>query len=228
MSDYLFEPKIPSVAIEGTSTRLPVRRIFCVGRNYAAHAREMGKDPTKEPPFFFMKPSDAVVENGSEVPYPPQTANLHYEIELVVAIGKGGVDIASDKVADHILGYAVGIDLTRRDLQLTARDMGRPWDFGKGFDKSAPLSPIIPAEGRPIPSAGRIWLTVNDEAHQDANLSDLIFPVAEIVALISQSMRLEPGDLIFTGTPEGVGPLARGDRVKGGVEGFGEISITIV
>jgi len=227
MPDYLFEPKIPSVAIAGSRQRFAVRRIFCVGRNYAAHAREMGKDPTKEPPFFFMKPADAVVDNGAAVPYPPQTNNLHHEIELVVAIGKGGADIARDAVVDHIFGYAVGIDLTRRDLQLAARDLGRPWDFGKGFDQSAPVSAIIPAEGRALPESGRIWLTVNDEIRQDANLADLIFPVADIVMLVSQSMRLEPGDLIFTGTPEGVGPIVRGDRVAGGVDGFGEIAITV-
>lgn len=228
MPAYLFTPSIPSITIEGDDRHLPVRRIFCVGRNYAAHAREMGMDPTKEPPFFFMKPADAIVESGNSVPYPPQTANLHHEIELVVAIGTGGADIARDEVANHILGYAVGIDLTRRDLQLAARDLGRPWDFGKGFDKSAPCSSIVLADGRAIPQTGRIWLTVNGEIRQDADLADLIFPIEDIVMLISQSMRLEPGDLIYTGTPEGVGPLVQGDRVEGGVDGIGSIAITVV
>lgn len=227
MSDYLFDPVVASVAIEGEATRFPVRRIFCVGRNYAAHAREMGMDPTKEPPFFFMKPADAVVESGACIPYPPQTENLHHEIELVVAIGTGGTDIAPDQAGQHILGYAVGIDLTRRDLQLAARDLGRPWDFGKGFDRSAPCSAIRRADGRDIPTAGRIWLAVNGAVRQDADLRDLIFPVADVVSLISASMRLEPGDLIFTGTPENVGPLVIGDAVTGGVDGIGEIAISI-
>jgi len=227
MTGYLFDPAIASVAIEGEEARFPVRRIFCVGRNYAAHAREMGMDPTKEPPFFFMKPADAVVESGALIPYPPQTANLHHEIELVVAIGTGGTDISPEQAGQHILGYAVGIDLTRRDLQLAARDLGRPWDFGKGFDRSAPCSAIRRADGREVPTAGRIWLAVNGTVRQDADLSDLIFPVVDVVSLISASMRLEPGDLIFTGTPENVGPLVIGDAVTGGVDGVGEIAISI-
>jgi fumarylpyruvate hydrolase len=226
MTDYLFQLPTPSLPIENQPKRMPVRRIFCVGRNYAAHAREMGKDPAREPPFFFMKPADALVESGRSVPYPPQTSNLHHEIELVVAIGRGGVDIAREQVREHILGYAVGIDLTRRDLQLAARDMGRPWDFGKGFDHSAPCS-AIRATNSPVPHQGRIWLTVNDQLRQQADLSDMLYSIEDIVALISASMRLAPGDLIFTGTPEGVGPLVPGDRVRGGVDGFGEISLEI-
>jgi fumarylpyruvate hydrolase len=226
MSTLAFEPLITSLPVEGRSVRVPIRRIFCVGRNYAAHAREMGKDPTKEPPFFFMKPADAVVESGSVVPYPPQTSNLHHEIELVVCIGRGGADIEPARAHEHILGYAAGIDLTRRDLQLAARDQGRPWDFGKGFDRSAPCSAIRTVAGA-IPNAGRIWLTVNGEPRQEADLSDLIFPVADIVARISASMRLAPGDLIYTGTPEGVGRLVPGDLVRGGVQGCGEIEIRI-
>jgi fumarylpyruvate hydrolase len=226
MHSFAFEPLVTSLPIEGRAGRMPVRRVFCVGRNYAAHAREMGKDPASEPPFFFMKPADAVVESGSVVPYPPQTRNLHHEIELVVCIGRGGADIAPARAREHILGYAVGIDLTRRDLQLQARDQGRPWDFGKGFDKSAPVSTIRPSSGA-IPESGRIWLTVNGERRQEADLSGLIFPIADIIARISSSMRLAPGDLIFTGTPEGVGPLVPGDLVRGGVEGCGEIEIRI-
>ena len=226
MSGFVFEPLVTSLPIEGRSTRMPIRRIFCVGRNYAAHAREMGKDPAQEPPFFFMKPADAAVESGSVVPYPPQTSNLHHEIELVVCMGAGGADIDPARAHEHILGYAVGIDLTRRDLQLAARDQGRPWDFGKGFDKSAPCSAIRPANGT-IPRVGRIWLQVNGRSRQDADLADMIFPIPDIIARISASMRLAPGDLIFTGTPEGVGPLVAGDLVRGGVEGYGEIEIRI-
>jgi fumarylpyruvate hydrolase len=226
MHDFAFEPLLTSLPIEGRAGRMPVRRVFCVGRNYAAHAREMGKDPAAEPPFFFMKPPDAVVESGSVVPYPPQTRNLHHEIELVVCIGRGGADITPARAREHILGYAAGIDLTRRDLQLQARDQGRPWDFGKGFDKSAPVGTIRPGSGA-IPEAGRIWLTVNGERRQEADISGMIFPIADIIARISSSMRLAPGDLIFTGTPEGVGPLVPGDLVRGGVEGYGEIEIRI-
>jgi fumarylpyruvate hydrolase len=226
MSVYAFNPLITSLPLEGQHSRVPIRRVFCVGRNYAAHAREMGKDPDKEPPFFFMKPADAVVESGSVVPYPPETRNLQHEIELVVCIGVGGANIDADRAHAHILGYAVGIDLTRRDLQLAARELGRPWDFGKGFDHSAPCSAIRPG-GREIPVQGRIWLAVNGQKRQEADLSALIFPVADIVARISASVSLAPGDLIFTGTPEGVGPLAVGDVVTGGVEGYGEIEIRI-
>lgn len=226
MNSFLFEPLVASLSMEGRNTRMPVRRIFCVGRNYAAHAREMGKDPAKEAPFFFMKPADAVVESGSVVPYPPQTSNLHHEIELVVCIGQGGADIEPDRAHEHILGYAVGIDLTRRDLQLAARDQGRPWDFGKGFDMSAPCS-AVRAAGDQVPREGRIWLSVNGALRQDADLADMIFPIPDIIARISASMRLAPGDLIFTGTPEGVGPLVAGDLVRGGVDGLGEIEIRI-
>jgi fumarylpyruvate hydrolase len=226
MSNYAFQPLVTSLQVEGQLSRVPIRRVFCVGRNYAAHAREMGKDPDKEPPFFFMKPADAVVESGSVVPYPPETRNLQHEIELVVCIGVGGSNIDPDRAATHIFGYAAGIDLTRRDLQLAARELGRPWDFGKGFDFSAPCSAIRP-NGGSIPTTGRIWLEVNGQKRQEADLSQLIFPVAEIIGRISNSMRLAPGDLIFTGTPEGVGPLAVGDRVRGGVEGCGEIEIRI-
>jgi fumarylpyruvate hydrolase len=226
MNSFLFEPLVPSLPVEGRDARMPVRRIFCVGRNYAAHAREMGKDPAKEPPFFFMKPADAVVESGSVVPYPPQTTNLHHEIELVVCMGRGGAGIEPERAHEHILGYAVGIDLTRRDLQLAARDQGRPWDFGKGFDMSAPCSAVRFAGGK-VPREGRIWLSVNGALRQDADLGDMIFPIPDIIARISASMRLARGDLIFTGTPEGVGPLVAGDLVRGAVDGLGEIEIRI-
>ncbi len=226
---FVFPPAdIPSVAIADNAARFPVHRIYCVGRNYAAHAREMGKDPDRDPPFFFSKPADAVVPDGAEVPYPPQTENLHHEIELVVAIGKGGRDIAEADVHAHVFGYAVGNDLTRRDLQLAARDKGRPWDTGKGFDFSAPISAIQPAARIGHPESGRIWLAVNDAVRQDADLADLIWDVCEIVSILSGLYTLQPGDLIFTGTPAGVGPLQRGDVVSGGIDGVGTLTTRIV
>jgi fumarylpyruvate hydrolase len=228
MTDYLFTLSAPpSVAIAGSDKRFPVRRIFCVGRNYAAHAREMGKDPDREKPFFFTKPADTVVDSGATLPYPSLTKNLHHEIELVVAIGAGGSDIPVETALDHVYGYAVGIDLTRRDLQNEAKEMGRPWDWSKGFDFSAPCAPLVEAAKAGHPTTGRIWLSVNGEMRQDASLEELIWPVADVVAFCSQSMELKPGDLIYTGTPAGVGALKPGDRVKGGIDGLSEIAITI-
>lgn len=228
MTSYVLPPPpVASVAVAGSSERFPVRRIFCVGRNYEAHAREMGKDPTREAPFFFMKPADAIMENGATVPYPPETKNLHYEIELVLAIGKGGRDIPEDKALEHIWGYGVGIDLTRRDLQNAAKDAGRPWEWGKAFDHSAPIAPIHPAAKVGHPSKGRIWLAVNGKVKQDQDISDLIWSIPEIIAICSRSMALAPGDLIMTGTPSGVGAIVAGDKVTGGVEGLGEIAITM-
>ncbi|HEV7717530.1 MAG TPA: fumarylacetoacetate hydrolase family protein [Arsenicitalea sp.] len=220
-------PSIPSVAVEGESARFPVRRIFCVGRNYAAHAREMGKDPDREPPFFFLKPADTVVDDHAVVPYPPETADFQHEIELVVAIGEAGFDVSAEAANALVFGYAVGIDLTRRDLQFKARDAGRPWDWGKGFDLSAPCAPLRRADAVGHPTAGRIWLAVNGASRQDADLAELIWPVSEVISIISRSMLLLPGDLIYTGTPAGVGPLVTGDEVSGGIEGIGEIHITV-
>jgi fumarylpyruvate hydrolase len=220
-------PAPPSVAVDGNAARFPVRRIFCVGRNYAAHAREMGRDPDREPPFFFLKPSDAVVDNDVSVPYPPQTKNFHYEIELVVAIGVGGADIPIERALDHVYGYAVGNDLTRRDLQLAAREQGRPWDWGKGFDLSAVVAPLHAVKKIGHPSKGRLWLAVNGVVKQDSDISKLIWSVPEIISFISESMTLAPGDLIMTGTPEGVGPVVRGDVITGGIEGIGEIRTPI-
>ena len=220
-------PPVATVAIAGSEQRFPVRRIFCVGRNYAEHSREMGGDTAREPPFFFTKPADAVADSGTVIPYPPLTRNLHHEIELVVAIGKGGRDIASADALDHVWGYGVGIDLTRRDLQDVAKKAGRPWDWSKGFDHSAPCGPLLPAARAPSPSSGRIWLSVNGERRQEGNLADMIWPVADIISIASASVELKPGDLIFTGTPGGVGALGPGDRVEGGVDGIGGISITI-
>ena len=225
---YVFDPPAPStVAIAGKSARFPIRRIFCVGRNYAAHAREMGRDPDREPPFFFMKPADTVVEDGTTVPYPPQTTNFHHEIELVVAIGQGGTDIPDDRALDHVWGYGVGIDLTRRDLQLQAREQGRPWDWGKGFDQSAPIAPLRPVSQVGHPRAGRIWLAVNGVLKQDSDISNLIWPVPDIISICSQSMALRPGDVIMTGAPEGVGPVQRGEVLTGGIKGLGEIRIAV-
>jgi fumarylpyruvate hydrolase len=225
----LFEaPPQPSIPVAGAAARFPVHRIYCVGRNYAAHAREMGKDPEREPPFFFLKPADAIVPGGGKLPYPPGTSNLHHEIELVVAIHEGGRDIAVDRALDHVFGYAVGLDMTRRDLQLAARDLGRPWDFGKAFDQSAPISAIQPAAGRGHVSKGRITLEVNGELRQQGDVSDLIWSVPETIAFLSQYYWLQPGDLIFTGTPAGVGAVVRGDRLKGAVEGVTELNVEIV
>jgi fumarylpyruvate hydrolase len=228
MNEFVFAPpEHCSVAIAGNDRRFPVRRIFCVGRNYAAHAREMGKDPDRDPPFFFTKPADAVVESGATVPYPSLTQDLHHEIELVVAIGQGGFRIPSGRALDHIWGYGVGIDLTRRDLQNEAKKNGWPWDWSKAFDQSAPCAPLRPATEAGPMERGRICLAVNGEIRQDADLSELIWPVRDIVSFCSEAVELKPGDLIFTGTPAGVGPLRPGDRVTGGIDGLGEIEITI-
>jgi fumarylpyruvate hydrolase len=218
----------PTVEIAGSGLRFPVHRIYCVGRNYAAHAREMGMDPDREPPFFFAKPADAVVANGTPVPYPPRTANLHHEIELVVAIGEGGRDIPLERALAHVFGYAVGNDLTRRDLQFAAREQGRPWDVAKGFDASAPVSAIRPAAEVGHPERAAIWLEVNGETRQRANLSEMIWSVPEIVAELSTYFELRPGDLIFTGTPEGVGPVRPGDSLVGGIDGLETLRTTIV
>jgi fumarylpyruvate hydrolase len=227
MTFIIDPPPQVSVAVRGSDSRFPVRRVYCVGRNYEAHAREMGKDPTREPPFMFQKPADAVIEGGSVIAYPPQTGNFHHEIELVVAIARGGRNIGIDRANEYVFGYAVGIDLTRRDLQLAARDAGRPWEWGKAFDHSAPCAPIVRAAEIGHPSKGRIWLSVNGTVKQDADISQLIWSVPEVIAFVSASMALAPGDLIFTGTPAGVGPLVTGDAVTGGIDGIGDIGIRI-
>ena len=223
----MFEISQPRVGVNGSREYFPVHRIYCVGRNYAAHARESGADPDREAPFYFMKPADAIMPNGSRIPYPPRTRDLHYEIELVVAIGTGGSNIPVADALSHIFGYAVGIDLTRRDLQNEAKNAGRPWDTSKGFDHSAPVSAIHRVADVGHPSGGRIWLKVNGTARQDGDLSELIWSVPEAVAELSTLFALAAGDLIFTGTPAGVGALQPGDKVTGGVEGVDEISIEI-
>jgi fumarylpyruvate hydrolase len=228
MSDFVFPPAPQaSNAVAGSDARFPIRRVFCVGRNYEAHAREMGNDPDREPPFFFMKPADAVVAASGTVPYPPLTDDLHHEVELVVAIGKGGANLSADEALGHVWGYAVGIDLTRRDLQALAKKMSRPWDWGKSFDASAPCGPIVPVAVSGHPQAGSISLSVNGEARQQGDLNELIWPVADVIAIISQSVALAPGDLIFTGTPAGVGALQPGDRVSAQVEGVGSIEFSM-
>ncbi|MFW2543236.1 fumarylacetoacetate hydrolase family protein [Primorskyibacter sp. 2E107] len=225
---YVIDPApTPSVAVDGTEDRFPVRRIFCVGRNYAAHAREMGKDPDREPPFFFTKPADAVVDTGQTVPYPPQTEDLHYEAEMVVAIGTGGRDISEADALDHVWGYGTGNDLTRRDLQKVAKDMGRPWDWGKAFDNSAIIGPLRPVSKVGHPASGSISLTVNGETRQDGDLTELIWSIPEVISILSRSIALQPGDLIMSGTPAGVGALKPGDICTASVVGLAECTVTI-
>ena len=187
----------------------------------------MGKDPDREPPFFFLKPADAVVDDGATIPYPPETANLHYEAELIVAIGKPGSDIAPESALDHVWGYGIGLDMTRRDLQNAAKDLGRPWDWGKGFDHSAPIGPIHPVASVGHIASGRIWLAVDGTTKQDSDISKLIWPIPDVISIASRSMELRPGDLIMTGTPEGVGPVKPGQTMKVGIDGLGEIEIHI-
>ena len=228
MSDYVFAPEEQvSLPILGEDGRFPVRRVLCVGQNYAAHAREMGADPTRRPPFFFSKPADALVPLGGEIPYPGRTSDLHHEVELVVAIGHGGADLDPETARGLIFGWAVGVDLTRRDLQAEAKAAGRPWDAAKGFDFSGPIGPITRARNIADPTGG-IRLLVNDETRQAGHLTDMIWSPAEVVAQASTLWRLAPGDLIFTGTPEGVGPLQRGDRVTAEIEGLTSLAFTIL
>ncbi|WP_447982718.1 fumarylacetoacetate hydrolase family protein [Achromobacter kerstersii] len=230
---FVFAPPAPvAVPVAGSQDTFPVRRVYCVGRNYAAHAREMGFDPDREPPFFFCKPADAVVPVADghtlELPYPPETANLHYEIELVAAIGKGGANIAVGDALQHVWGYAVGLDMTRRDLQMKMREAGRPWELGKAFDQSAPIGPLHPAEAVRNINQAAIWLQVNGADKQRSDIGKLIWSVAETIAYLSKYFRLEAGDLIYTGTPEGVGPVVRGDKMTGGVDGLGTLNVQMV
>jgi fumarylpyruvate hydrolase len=218
-------PGIVTVPVEGGDP-FPVRRVYCVGRNYAAHAREMGHDPDREEPFFFMKPADAILL-AKTMPYPPMTKDLHHELEMVVAIGKGGTNIPVEKALEHVFGYGVGLDMTRRDVQGEAKKLGRPWDFGKGFDASAPCTGLIPASKSGHISKGRIELKVNGETRQKSDVSMLIWSVPELIFKISQYMRLEPGDLIFSGTPEGVAAVKKGDKLVGHVDGLPELEVTI-
>ena len=224
-------PTLPlyTLAVAGRDERFPVNRVFCVGRNYAAHAREMGKDPDREPPFFFMKPAAAVVDvtRRPSVPYPTKTQNYQHEIELVVAIGQGGRDIAIADALQHVYGYAVGLDMTRRDLQLEARDKGRPWEFGKSFAASAPIGALHRVQEVGHPSAAAITLTVNGQPRQASDIAKLIWSVSECIAYLSAYEALEPGDLIMTGTPEGVNAVEAGDTMRGAVAGLGAIEVRV-
>ncbi len=228
MSSYVIHaPAQPSLAVAGSQDRFPIRRVFCVGRNYGAHAREMGSDPNREPPFFFTKPADAVVPASGAVPYPPATQDLHHEVELVVALGAGGADITPEQALSLVWGYGVGLDLTRRDLQAVAKDAGRPWDMAKGFDASAPCSPLIPAATLGHPQDARIWLEVNGALRQEGNLNEMIWSIPEVISTLSGLVTLAPGDLIYTGTPAGVAALKPGDQLRGGVDGVTEFALSI-
>lgn len=230
---FVFTPEAPvAIPVAGTSDQFAVRRVYCVGRNYAAHAREMGFDPEREPPFFFCKPDNAVVPAAYgetlSLPYPSQTENYHYEAELVAVIGKSGSNIPLDQALDYVWGYAVGLDMTRRDLQIKMREMGRPWEIGKAFDLSAPVGPIHRSSDVGHFEKAGLWLTVNGELKQEADVSNLIWSVAETVSYLSKFFSLRPGDVIFTGTPEGVGPVKSGDTMKVGVERLGELTVKVI
>jgi fumarylpyruvate hydrolase len=224
--NYAIPPSPPvTLPIEGSDAVFPVLRVFCVGRNYAEHAVEMGHDPDREPPFFFMKPAVAVVPNGGPLPFPPATDDLHHEVELVVALALGGADIPVDEALAHVFGYGVGLDMTRRDLQAQAKEMGRPWDMAKGFDRSAPMSALRPASAIGHPDGGAIWLRVNGEIRQEGDLAQQIWKVPETIAYLSTLVELQPGDLIMTGTPKGVGRVVPGDRLEGHVDGVGDLAV---
>lgn len=229
MTDYIFAPPPPVTArIAGNEALFPVRRIYCVGRNYAAHAREMGYDPQREPPFFFGKPADSLHPETVPVPFPSATTDFHHEVELVVALKSGGRGIPTADAEAAIFGYGIGIDWTRRDLQAEAKAQGKPWDASKGFDHSATLGPLHPVSAVGHPSRGRIWLAVNGALRQDADLAELIWPVADIISVLSGLFELRAGDLIYTGTPAGVGRVRRRDHITCGIEGLGEFGTRIV
>jgi len=226
--DYVIPQAVPaSIAVAKTDARFPIRRVLCVGRNYAAHAREMGKDPDRELPFFFSKPADAVVPAAGVIPYPALTDNFHFEIELIVALSGGGSNIAPEEAMKLVWGYAVGVDLTRRDIQDVAKQMGRPWDWARRFDSSAPCTPLVRANEVEDISTGAIWLQVNGEVRQRGDLSQMIWSIPDIIAHASRGMAMRAGDLIFTGTPAGVGALQPGDVVQGGVDGVSSFEFKI-
>ena len=228
MSDYVIAPP-PQVAVPVAGGGLfPVRRVYCVGRNYAEHAREMGHDPDAEPPFFFSKPADALVTNGADTPYPSESANYHHEIELVAAIGTGGRNIAVADAFSHVWGYAVGLDMTRRDVQAWAKKAGKPWETAKGFDRSGPIGALVPAANLATPLKGAIELKVNGAVRQSADISDMIWDLPHVISELSRYFELFPGDLIFTGTPAGVSAVNKGDKLEGSVAGVGTVVTTIV
>jgi fumarylpyruvate hydrolase len=228
MPDFVIPaPAVAAVPVAGGGA-FPVRRVFCVGRNYAEHAREMGSDPDREPPFFFMKPGDALLLNDADMPYPPQCNDLHHEMELVVALSEGGTDIEEADALRHVWGYAAGLDMTRRDLQNAAKKEGKPWDMGKGFDYSAPIGLMVPASKAGHPATGLIELKVNGRVRQTSDLSKMIWNIPETIAYLSRLVRLAPGDLIYSGTPENVAAVQRGDLLEGTVEGVGIVRTRIV
>jgi fumarylpyruvate hydrolase len=221
-------PALPVLPVKGSAAMFPVHRIYCIGRNYAAHAIEMGGDPTREPPFFFQKNPDNLVINGGDFPYPDKSSDVHFEIEMVVALGKGGRDIPVGKALDHVWGYGVGLDMTRRDLQAECKAAGRPWEIAKAFEHSAPCSALTPASAIGHPGAGAIWLKVNGETRQQGDLNQLIWKVPEMVSYLSGYFELAGGDIIMSGTPAGVGPTKRGDVLEGFVEGVGSLRTRVV
>jgi fumarylpyruvate hydrolase len=228
-TQYVIEPvALPSLPVAGDTRRFAVNRIYCVGRNYADHAREMGHDPDREPPFFFMKPASAIVTDGADMQYPSLSSDVHHEIEMVVAIAKGGANIPADKALEHVYGYGVGLDMTRRDLQGEAKKMGRPWDTGKAFDQSAPCSALVPVAQCGHPSQGKVRLMVNGEVRQEGDLNQLIWNVPDTIAYLSTLFTLQPGDLIFSGTPAGVGPIKKGDVLEGEVNGLPLLKTRII
>ena len=220
-------PPVPAVPVKGTDQQFPVNRIFCVGRNYEAHAQEMGMAVDREAPFYFTKSASSIVASGATVPYAPGTSNLHHEMELVVAIGKPGFCVIKEDAAEIIFGYACGLDMTRRDLQFKARDKGRPWDLGKNFENSAVISQIVSASESGHIESGDIRLSVNDDLRQVGDIRDLIWSVPELIADLSRYYHLQPGDLLYTGTPAGVGPVEPGDHIAGSIDKVGNISLTI-
>jgi fumarylpyruvate hydrolase len=226
---YIFPPqKLAALPIRGTQDLFPVHRIYCVGRNYAAHAIEMGHDPSKEAPFFFQKNPDNILPDGEDFPYPDMSSDVHHEIEMVVALKAGGDNIPANAALDCVYGYGVALDMTRRDLQAEMKKQGRPWEIGKAFEKSAPCSELVSANEIGHPDEGEVWLKINDEIRQQGNLNQLIWKIPEMIAYLSALFTLQPGDLILTGTPAGVGPVQRGDRLHGHVAGVGDLKLSVV
>jgi fumarylpyruvate hydrolase len=227
-AEYVISPPpLPVLPVDGSTAVFPIRRVYCIGRNYAAHAVEMGHDPDKEPPFFFLKAADNVVSDG-RFPYPPGSSDVHHEIELVVALNDGGRDIASDRALDCVYGYGVGLDMTRRDLQGEMKKLGRPWEIGKSFEASAPCGPLVPAERIGHPDSGAVWLKVNGALRQEGDLNQMIWKVPDMIAYLSGLFELSAGDIIMTGTPAGVGAVNRGDRLHGHVDGVGDLQVEVV
>ncbi len=228
MTKYIIEPAArASLPVRGSEQRFPVRRVYCIGRNYAAHSIEMGGDPNRESPFFFQKNPDNLDASG-EFPYPVKSSDVHHEIELVVALKSGGVNISVDNALEHVYGYAIGIDMTRRDLQAEMKQTRRPWEIGKAFERSAPIGPIIPASEIGHPDSGSISLKVNNDQRQQGNLNQMIWKVPEMIAYLSEYFEIGAGDLIMSGTPAGVGPVVRGDVMDAAIEGIGELVVTVV